>query len=377
MDKAPVVKIEAKFDVAEYQILILSATEAAGLETWLKHQRLQDPRRRRAAAPAVRRGRLEVLRRQGRSEEGPDGRRPRRAVAAALPLRQRGVLAADPARHGELVGQAGPDRQHHLRRQALRGRELQERVHPDELRRQADASRRGSREFYAALFDKTVEANPGAVVTEYAWTAVPNYHCDPCTDADITNPDLMTLGADVIGGRIAARQLRADAAPRALRQERHEGRSAVPRGQAGDRRPRAVEPSRASSTARSRRRRTTSRRATRSATGGPAPIKCKNPQRGVWGGPPDGNYQGTLAASKIAFAPRGKLALDDRDQPRPVGDRAQEGAQGAAHVDDAGGAKAMGFGVGALRRVRADRPRRAAHAPSAALDRTRHLRGPR
>src|SRR6185295_18191354 len=31
-----VVKIEAKFDVAEYQILILSATEATGLEEWLK-----------------------------------------------------------------------------------------------------------------------------------------------------------------------------------------------------------------------------------------------------------------------------------------------------------------------------------------------------
>ena len=59
-------------------------------------------------------------------------------------------------------------------------------------------------EFYAALFDKTVEANPGAVVTEYAWTAVPNYHCDPCTNADVTNPDLMTLGGDVIGGQIAA-----------------------------------------------------------------------------------------------------------------------------------------------------------------------------
>src|SRR5205814_4708839 len=58
-------------------------------------------------------------------------------------------------------------------------------------------------EFYAALFDKTMEANPGAVVTEYAWTAVPNYHCDPCTDADVSNPDLMTLGGDVVGGQIA------------------------------------------------------------------------------------------------------------------------------------------------------------------------------
>jgi hypothetical protein len=31
--------------------------------------------------------------------------------------------------------------------------------------------------------------------------------------------------------------------------------------------------------------------------------------RGVWGGPPDGNYQPTIAASKLAFAPRGKLEV--------------------------------------------------------------------
>ena len=30
---------------------------------------------------------------------------------------------------------------------------------------------------------------------------------------------------------------------------------------------------------------------------------------GVWGGPPDGNFGGTLMASKTAFAPRGKLDL--------------------------------------------------------------------
>ena len=32
--------------------------------------------------------------------------------------------------------------------------------------------------FYAALFDLTIAAHPGAVVTEYAWTAVSSYHCD-------------------------------------------------------------------------------------------------------------------------------------------------------------------------------------------------------
>ena len=104
-------------------------------------EQLQDPRGRRAAAPSLRRGGIEVLRREGRSEEGEDRRQPRRAVAAALPLRQRGVLAADPARDGELAGQAGPDRQHHLERQALRGGELQERVHSDELRREERRAR--------------------------------------------------------------------------------------------------------------------------------------------------------------------------------------------------------------------------------------------
>ena len=46
-------------------------------------------------------------------------------------------------------------------------------VHPDELRRQERRCKTRFAEFYAALFDKTVEANPGAVVTEYAWTATP------------------------------------------------------------------------------------------------------------------------------------------------------------------------------------------------------------
>jgi hypothetical protein len=38
-------------------------------------------------------------------------------------------------------------------------------------------------------------------------------------------------------------------------------------------------------------------------------IKCKNPRRGVWGGPPDGRSNQVIAASRTAFAPRGKLQL--------------------------------------------------------------------
>jgi hypothetical protein len=38
-------------------------------------------------------------------------------------------------------------------------------------------------------------------------------------------------------------------------------------------------------------------------------MACANPRRGVWGGPPDGNYGGTIAASKLAYVPRGKMAV--------------------------------------------------------------------
>ncbi|HEY6038233.1 MAG TPA: DUF2330 domain-containing protein, partial [Kofleriaceae bacterium] len=41
--KKETVKIEAKFDVAEYQILILSATDSTGLETWLNQNHYKIP----------------------------------------------------------------------------------------------------------------------------------------------------------------------------------------------------------------------------------------------------------------------------------------------------------------------------------------------
>ena len=50
-------------------------------------------------------------------------------------------------------------------------------------------------ELYAALFDKTVETNPGAVVTEYSWDA---QSCDPCPTPALNPGDLLTLGADTL-----------------------------------------------------------------------------------------------------------------------------------------------------------------------------------
>jgi hypothetical protein len=163
-------------------------------------------------------------------------------------------------------------------------------------------------EFYAALFDKTAEANPGAVVTEYAWTAVPNYHCDPCTDADISNPDLMTLGGDIVGGQIAAgnfvlTRLHARYGKTDMKDDLR-FREAKP--VTGGREQWSAQGLEYGATP-SAQNFFQARYAIRHYWTGP--IACKTPQRNVWGGPPDGNYQPTLAASKIAFAPRGKVRL--------------------------------------------------------------------
>ena len=50
---------------------------------------------------------------------------------------------------------------------------------------------------YAALFDKTIEVNHGAAVTEYAWAAT---SCDPCPTPPLDGSDFATLGGDVLPG---------------------------------------------------------------------------------------------------------------------------------------------------------------------------------
>jgi hypothetical protein len=111
---------------------------------------VSDPERRRAAAQAVRRSGDEVLRREGRSQEGAVRRWPCRVVAAALSLRQRRVRPADPPRAREQRGQTGSDRQY-LRGPTLRSRELQERHDPDEHRREENGQAEVRRVLRGAL----------------------------------------------------------------------------------------------------------------------------------------------------------------------------------------------------------------------------------
>ena len=105
------VTIEARYTVGEYDILILSATESRGLETWLRSQRLPHPGGRVGRPDQLHPPEHAVLRGQG--EPGGAGEA---GLLHAAPdpggLRVAEVHAADPARHRERRRAAGDVRLH-------------------------------------------------------------------------------------------------------------------------------------------------------------------------------------------------------------------------------------------------------------------------
>ncbi|MBC7973737.1 MAG: DUF2330 domain-containing protein [Myxococcales bacterium] len=305
--KKATVKIEAQFDVAEYKILILSATDSTGLETWLQQNHYKIPLGAEPLLrPYVESGSKffvakvdpkKVAMRDGRAALSPI-RFHYDSEEFALPIRL--GMANSSGKQDLIVNILSADKRYEVANYKNVFIPTNFDVKPGVKARFA--------EFYAALFDKTIEANPGAVVTEYAWTAVPNYHCDPCTDADITSPDLMTLGGDIVGGKIAQGHFVL------TRLHARYGKSDM----TDDLRFREAKPVTGGREVWSKngleygarpspQNYFQARYAIRHWWTGP--VACANPVRGVWGGPPDGNYQGTIAASKLAFAPRGKLEV--------------------------------------------------------------------
>jgi hypothetical protein len=301
------VRIEARFDVGEYKILILSATDSAGLETWLhqNHYRIP-PGAEPLLRPYVEGGSkffvAKVDPKKVVMHDGHAALSPLRfhydSDEFALPIRL--GLANSSGKQELIVNIISADKRYEVANYKNVFIPTNFDVKPEVKTRFA--------EFYAALFDKTVEANPGAVITEYAWTAVPNYHCDPCTDADISNPDLMTLGGDVVGGRVAQgnfvlTRLHARYGKTDMKDDLRFREARPVTGGREQWSKQGIE----YGVTPSPQNYFQARYAIRHAWTGPVP--CANPVRGVWGGPPDGNYQPTIAASKLAFAPRGKLEV--------------------------------------------------------------------
>ncbi len=313
-----VVKIEAKFDVAEYQILILSAAEATGLDQWLKLNNFKIPE---GAEPLLRPyveagSKFFVARVNPQKVAMVDGRvalSPLRfhydSEEFSLPIRL--GMANSSGKQDLIVNIISPDKRYEVAN-------YKNVMIPTNFDVKLQVKERFA-EFYAALFDKTLEKNPGAVVTEYAWTAQPTppgqqwgivngQKCDPCPDVIPEDKDMVLLGGDVIGGpvnqggfvltRLHARYGKTDMKDDLRFREAKPitgGREVWDaKGIEYGAKPGAANYFQA-------------RYAIRYWWNGP--MSCPNPKRGVWGGPPNGARNQVIAAGKTAFAPRGKFQL--------------------------------------------------------------------
>jgi len=348
------VKIEAKFDVAEYKILILSAKDSTGLETWLheNHYKIPD-----GAEPLLR-PYVESGSKFFVAKVDPKKVKMEGGHAALSPLRF--FYDSDEFSLPVRLGMANSSGTQDLIVNIIsRDKRYEVANYPNVFVptnfdvKNSVKTRFG--EFYAALFDRTVETHPGAVVTEYAWTASRGYHCDPCPDVDVSTQDIQTLGGDVVGSGLendfVLTRLHARYTKGALKDDLV---FRVAKGVTGGREQYNAQRKLEYGATPSDQSYFQARYAIRHPWTGP--VACPNPHRGIWGGPPDGGAHQVIAAGKLAFAPRGKLSLGavvDRDLPeigvrrgaatRPQGAPPQHFAQ-----PPPAGTKAMGFGIGAL-----------------------------
>jgi MYXO-CTERM domain-containing protein len=318
------VKIEAKFSVAEYDIVVLSAQESTGLERWLRANKYEIP----AAAEALLRPYVETGMKFFIAKVDPKKVRFQNGMATLSPLRFyydspeftlpiRLGLANSSGTQDLIVNILAPNQRYEAAN------------HPnvtiptnlpvkDEVR-----TRFG--EFYAALFDHTLLQVPNAVVTEYSWDSG---SCDPCPGPVLEANDLATLGADVIGStykdastfytltRLHARygtDVKDDLVFRAV--EPIMGGRGTPDTN-------GVLPN------------TVEQRAGANNFQGryvimhpwTGTVACASPIRGRWGAPPDGQ-QIAVPATSTAFQPRGKLELADMVAATPqIGQLASSGS---------------------------------------------------
>jgi hypothetical protein len=325
-EKSLGVTIEARFVTGEYEVLILSATESQGLETWLRLSKYNIPQgAAEALAPYVRdRSKFFVARVNiAKVKRTPSG------VLQLSPLRF-SFDAAElrlPVRLGLLNAGAKQDLIVYLIHPTAR---FEVANYPNVFiptnLEVADPVRQTFPSFYAELFDATIEKmGRKAVVTEYAWQTT---SCDPCPTPPLGPEDLATLGLDVLEG----------APPPAAPQARRPGVIMLPGGApswvltrlhtrysketlAEDLVFREAHPVRGGRADFNGQSQDAGAQVTPSGDNNfqgryiirhywSGAVQCKTPQYGQWGGPPNGDQKpAPVAAKGLALAPRGKVVL--------------------------------------------------------------------
>lgn len=312
------VRIEAQFEVGEYEIVVLSSDDSTALDTWLRQNNYQIPE---GAGPLFRPyiesgmfffvAKVNIERVQF-NDEG-------QAMLSPLRFHYDSDDFQLPIRLGLINSSGSQDLLVHI---LARGQRYQVANYTNvTIPTNIDVSddvKANFGSFYAALFDRTIERFPRAVVTEYSWDAST---CDPCPGPTLTFDDFATLGADVLGGsqggptgfrggfgggfvltrlhlRYTADDISEDlvfaAAPPIV------GGRGTPSGT----NQLSQEPESGSMN------NFQGRYIIKHRWDGP--IACQNPQRGVWGGPPNGAYPGTVGASNSPTTAK-DTAFADRD----------------------------------------------------------------
>jgi hypothetical protein len=311
------VTVEAKFTVGEYQVVILSAKDSTGLDTWLRQEKYTIPEGAEPyLKPYVEGGsKFFVAKVDIKKVKFENGQ----AMLSPLRFHYDAESFNLPIRLGMMNSGGTQDLIVHILapRQRYEVANYENITIPTNLDVKEEARERFG-EFYAALFDRTLEKNPGAVVTEYAWDAG---SCDPCPTPALDAGELATLGADVVGqsgGGLSGGRGRGMMAMGGFVLTRLHARyskdgvsedlvfKAAPpiaggrewRGQGGK-----LEEGKVASPINNFQ----SRYAIRHEWTGP--MACANPVRGVWGGPPAGGPSQPRAALDLAFVPRGKTQL--------------------------------------------------------------------
>jgi hypothetical protein len=186
------VKIEAQFVVGEYDILILSAQESGGLETWLREHKYRIPDGAAAALAPYVRSQMKFF------VAKVDVTKVHHSAAGVLQLSPLRVSYESnevrlPVRLGLLNAENKQDLIVYLlhpksRFEASNYPNLFIPTNLDVV----DAVRKNFASFYAELFDAVLAPVQGkAVVTEYAWQTD---SCDPCPTPPLQPQDIVTLG---------------------------------------------------------------------------------------------------------------------------------------------------------------------------------------
>ncbi len=323
------VTVEAQFTVGEYEVVILSAKDATGLDTWLKQGGYKIPDGSEPyLRPYVQSGMKFFV-----AKVDPQKIKFENGMAMLSPLRfhydtEKFNL---PIRLGLVNAKGAQDLIVHILAKGQRYEVANYANVTIPTNFDVSESARGQfSTFYASLFDRTLEKTPKAVVTEYAWDAST---CDPCPTPALTYNDLATLGADALpdapatppaggGGTKGGPGLRRTPwfSPSGFVLTRLHARytkealgedlvfkqaTAITGGREVRIKDDELEHGATSSSVNNFQ----GRYAMRHPWMGP--IACQAPKRGRWGGPPSGVKGDTQpkAATNLAFAPRGGAPL--------------------------------------------------------------------